>query len=123
VVARALSRLADSLPVMPGEQDRCFTNQRRADALVALASARIAMDADPGRASIVVHANVDAAGRLDGGFEIEGGPVIPEHTAQRLLCTSRVQAVIERGAGDVVALGRMAREPSEWMLRQLRHRE
>jgi hypothetical protein len=123
LVAKALSRLADTLPVMPGEDDRFFIEQRRADALVALASAQIAADPDPDRATIVVHARVDPAGRAEGGFEVEAGPAIPEQTAQRLLCTARVQAVVEDAAGDVVGLGRMAREPSEWMLRQLRHRD
>src|SRR5712691_3672204 len=42
VVARALERMAESLPVMPGEEDPYFAHARRADALVALASARIA---------------------------------------------------------------------------------
>jgi Domain of unknown function (DUF222) len=123
VVARALGRLADSLPVMPDERHRFFTSQRRADALVALASARIAQDPDPDRATIVVHARVGSDGRPDGGFEIEGGPAVPEPTARRLLCSSRVQALVEDASGEVVGLGRMAREPSEWMLRQLRHRD
>jgi HNH endonuclease len=40
-----------------------------------------------------------------------------------LLCHARVQAVIENGAGDVVGLGRVSREPSEAMIRQLRYRD
>jgi hypothetical protein len=123
VVARALERLADSLPVMPGEEDGCFANQRRADALVALASTHIATDPDPDRSTVVVHARVDSTGRADGGFEIERGPAIPRETADRLLCTSRIQTVIENAAGDVIGLGRTAREHSDWMLRQLRHRD
>jgi hypothetical protein len=34
-----------------------------------------------------------------------------------------VQTVVENEAGDPVGLGRLSREPSEWMLRQLRHRD
>src|SRR5437867_7750871 len=42
VVARALERLAETFPVMPGEEDSYYYVQaRRADALVALCSARI----------------------------------------------------------------------------------
>ena len=84
VVARAIERLADSLPVMPDEDATYFANERRADALVALASTRLAGDPDPDRATVIVHAHVDAvdherdgsviASRVAGGFEIEGGP-------------------------------------------------
>jgi hypothetical protein len=38
VVARALQRVAESIPVMPGEEDGAFAEARRADALVALCS-------------------------------------------------------------------------------------
>jgi hypothetical protein len=47
VVARALERLAERLPVMPGEEDASFAGAGRGDALVALCSARIANDPDP----------------------------------------------------------------------------
>ena len=50
VLARALDRLAERLPVMPGEEDQYFAPARRADALVAMASARMAGDPDPDRA-------------------------------------------------------------------------
>jgi hypothetical protein len=48
--------------------------------------------------------------------------VHPE-VARRLLCNARVQVVMEDTAGQVVKLGRMRREPPEWMLRQLRYRD
>jgi hypothetical protein len=41
VVQKALERLAETLPVIPGEEDGCFAEARRADALVSLCSARI----------------------------------------------------------------------------------
>src|SRR6266498_5855880 len=44
VVAKALERLAEQLPVMPGEEDGWCVDARRADALVALCSARIGAD-------------------------------------------------------------------------------
>ncbi len=69
VVARALGRLADSLPQMPGEEGQALVHHRRADALVALASARIASDPDPDRATILVHARVDPLGPPGGGLE------------------------------------------------------
>ena len=47
VVVRALERMADQVPDMPGEAGSAYADARRADALVALCSARIAADPDP----------------------------------------------------------------------------
>lgn len=59
VVAKALERLAEKIPVIPGEEDACFAEARRADAVVALCSAQIAADPDPDRVTVVVHAQLD----------------------------------------------------------------
>jgi hypothetical protein len=123
VVQKALERLAESLPVMPGEEDACYADARRADALVALCSARISNDPDPDRATVVVHAQLDGLISGDGGCEIENGPVIHPETAKRLLCEARVQTVIEDKAGLPVRLGRTTRIPPGWMVRQLKHRD
>jgi hypothetical protein len=124
VVARALERLADEVPVLPGEEDgwHDYIGTRRADALVALAFSRLATDADPDRATVVVHASVDTVAS-GGGAQIEGGGVAHPRTLDRLLCTARVQAVVEDPSGDPIRLGRMRRDPPGWMLRQLRYRD
>jgi hypothetical protein len=62
-------------------------------------------------------------GRDEGGCEIENGPVIHPATVRRLLCNARVQTIVEDQGGDVVGVGRMSREPSAWMSRQVRHRD
>jgi hypothetical protein len=123
VVQKALERLAEKIPVMPGEEEPCHVDARRADALVALCSARIGDDADPDRATVVVHAQLDGILSGNGGCELEGGPAIHPETARRLLCEGRVQAVVEDGSGEPVGLGRMTREPSAWMIRHLRYRD
>ena len=122
VVATALSRAVDQIPVMPAEHDAAYIEARRADALVGLCSHRIAADADADRATVVVHASLDA---LEGrrNAETEHGAVMPPEALQRLACDARVQVVAENGAGDAVGLGRTRREPSAAMLRQLRHRD
>jgi Domain of unknown function (DUF222)/HNH endonuclease len=122
-VARALEHLADELPMMPGGEDVCHADARKADALVALASTSLAGDPDPDRASVVVHAPLEALVSGKSGCELEGGGLNHAETARRLLCSGRVQAVIENGVGHPVGVGRMAREPSAWMLRQLRYRD
>jgi hypothetical protein len=123
IVVRALERAADGIPAMPNERDGSFPMARRADALVALCSARIARDADQDRATVVIHAQLDGIERGAGGCEIDGGPVVHPRTVRRLLCNARVQSVLEDRAGNVLGLGRTSREPSAWMLRQVRYRD
>jgi len=108
---------------MPGEGGRSLVHERRADALVALCSARMAADPDPDRATVVIHAPLEALASGTGGCELESGPVIHPETARRLACTGRVQVVVEDGAGDPIRLGRMRRQPPAWMVRQLRYRD
>ncbi len=55
--------------------------------------------------------------------ETEDGAVVPPQALRRLLCTARTQTVLEDRAGDAVGLGRMTREPSAWMIRQVRYRD
>jgi hypothetical protein len=125
VVARALERAADAIPVMPDETDPFYREARRADALVALCSARLGADADPDRATVVVHAPLDAlvGGNLGPGCEIEGGGVAHPETVRRLLCDGRLQAVTEDHTGQAVRLGRTSREPTAAMVRHLRYRD
>jgi hypothetical protein len=122
-VAQALERYADQLPVMPGEEQGWSTEARLADALVALCSARVAQDPQPDRATVVIHAQLDGLASSEGGCAIEGGGVIPAQTARRLLCNGRIQVVLEDVTGQPVRLGRVTREPPDWMMRQLRYRD
>ncbi|MBA2312838.1 MAG: DUF222 domain-containing protein [Actinobacteria bacterium] len=127
VVARALDRLADRAPDII--EDDCEAGPtesletRRADALFMMASSAIADDHDPERATVVVHAELDALIGDQRGCEIEGGPVIHPETARRLSCDARLQVVLEDAAGDAVGIGRTARSAPAWLLRQLRYRD
>jgi hypothetical protein len=123
VVAKALERLADEIPVVPGEEQMWAVDARRADALVALCSSRIASDADADRATVIVHASLESLVQGAGGSEIEGDGVISGETVRRLACNARVQVVLEDGAGLPVRLGRITRDPPAWMMRQLRYRD
>ncbi|HYT79925.1 MAG TPA: DUF222 domain-containing protein, partial [Actinomycetota bacterium] len=67
VVAKALERLAEQLPVMPGEEDGWCVDARRADALVALCSARIGADPDPDRATVIIHTQLEGLVEGTGG--------------------------------------------------------
>ncbi|HYZ14646.1 MAG TPA: DUF222 domain-containing protein [Actinomycetota bacterium] len=123
IVIKALEREAEKIAALPGEEDEVYASARRADALVALCSARIATDPEPDRATVVVHARLDGLQRDRGGCEIEGGPVIHPQSVRRLLCNARVQTVVEDRDGDVLGIGRVSREPPAWLLRQVRHRD
>jgi hypothetical protein len=123
IVARALERVAEAIPFMPDEEDGCFASARRAEALVAVCSARIAEDADADRATVVIHAQQRGLEDGTGGCEVEDGPVVHPDTARRLLCNARMQTVVEDGDGNVLSLGRVSREPSAWQIRQVRYRD
>jgi hypothetical protein len=123
LVAKALSRLADSVPTMPGEEGPEGIDARRADALVSLCSSTIASDADPDRATVVVHASLETLAGAVRNAEVEDGPVITPDTARRLACDGRIQIVTEDDQGDPLHLGRLTRVPSGAVLRQLRYRD
>ena len=103
LVAKALSRLADSMPAMPGEEGPEGVDARRADALVTLCSAKIASDPDPDRATLVVHTSLETLAGAERNAEIEDGPVIAPETARRLACDGRIQIVAEDGHGRPAA--------------------
>jgi hypothetical protein len=121
VVVRAIERMAERVPSMPGEEDLVET--RHADTLVAICSAQAAADPDPDRATVVIHAQLSGLEDGSGGRELERGTAVHPDTVRRLLCNGRVQTVIEDAAGDVVGLGPHLREPPAWMLRQVRYRD
>lgn len=123
LVAKALSRLADSMAALPGEEGSEGVDARRADAFVTLCSAKMASDPDPDRSTIVVHASLETLAGAERNAEIEDGPVIAPETARRLACDGRIQIVAEDEQGDPLRLGRLTRVPSATMLRQLRHRD
>lgn len=125
VIAKALTRIADKVPALPPDAEAAvdpddLVDVRRADALYAMASTTIAVDADPDRATIVVHTTVD---ECCPGAELEGGPVIDPATERRLSCDARVQRVEWDGRGRVVGIGRTARDVPPWLLRVLRARD
>lgn len=127
VVAGALDRLAGRMPdIVEPESLRKIPDvsleERRADALVALASASIANDQDPDRATVVVHADLETL-VTGGNCEIQNGPLIDAETVRRLACDARIQAALHDVHGQVVGVGRTTRTAPPWMQRLLRHRD
>jgi hypothetical protein len=137
VIAKAIERMASRVPAMPGEEGLEGACARRADALWAICSAKLSADPDPERAHILIHASPEAVSavarreamtskaRRPGSAvaEFEDGTPVHPAVLSRLLCTAKVQAVIEDESGNAVSMGRTSRRPSLAMMRQLRYRD
>jgi Domain of unknown function (DUF222)/HNH endonuclease len=129
VIEKALDRMAGRLPDIVADEDaeppsfEVSLGMRRADALVALASHRIAEDADADRATVVVHVDAETLGADHGGCEIEGGGVAGAETARRLACDGRIEFAFHDCCGRTVGVDRATRTPSAWLVRQLRRRD
>ncbi|MGH2386526.1 MAG: DUF222 domain-containing protein, partial [Candidatus Limnocylindria bacterium] len=130
VVAQALDRMAGRMPDIVADSDddpqpgfETSLEMRRADALYALASHRIASDADADRATVVVHAPLEALAGLGGGCETESGAVLHPDTARRLACDCRLELVLENTDGNALGIGQVSRTPPPWLMRQLRVRD
>jgi hypothetical protein len=78
---------------------------RRADALLTLINERDDDEVvERGQARVIVH--LDAS---TGAARLEGGPEIPDSTAERLACDARVQALLNDRTGNRMYLGRARR--------------
>lgn len=104
------------------------THERRAaDALVALASQRIAADADPDRACVTVtvpEAALHAARADVPGAELDDLEIaLAAETVRRLTCDSSCQLLIESSDGTPIGLGRKTRSVPRWLSRHLRRRD
>jgi len=117
---KAIDRRAEQLPTDPEAHDPL--GARRADALVALAAGQIAADPDPDRATVVFHVSFEGlfGDKLNGVFE-DGRPLSPE-AVSRLMCDSRIQAVLEED-GQIKGIGQTSRQVPPWLRRVLMRRD
>jgi hypothetical protein len=128
VVAQAFDRVAEHIPELPDEVSSCTVegpstiDARRADALVALASASIASDHDADRATVVVHAPLASLTGTGVNGMIAGGPAIPAEVVQRMACDCRLQMVLH-GEGGIVGIGMTARNIPRWLRRAVEYRD
>jgi hypothetical protein len=129
IVTQALDRMAGRLPDIVTDDDLPADTEgaletMRADALVALCSARIADDQDPDRATLVVHAPLAALlGTDERGCSLEGGGILHPETVRRLSCDCRLEVVIEDEDGFVIGIGRASRTPPPYLRRALLQRD
>jgi Domain of unknown function (DUF222)/HNH endonuclease len=118
---KAIERAAKHVPDMPDEVPDA--DKRNADALVMLVSGGGSDQADPDRATVVVHATLEGLRARDRNAEIESGPVIAPEAAGRLLCDSRLEVVLHDTDGRAVGIGRASRSVPGWLRRQVTHRD
>ena len=122
VVKAALERLASKMPTRPDGVHEPF-DARCADALVGVASARIASDTDADRATVVLHVDASVLDGDDGAAELEDGPALSAETARRLTCDGRIQTLLHGRDGSPIGIGRTSRNVPPWLYRQVRHRD
>ena len=99
--------------------------QRQADGLLALASVRVADDADPDRATVVLIAELAAVCDDDPSAtaELETGEPLATETARRLVCDSRLSVLVQDAAGRAVGLGTTQRTVTPALRRALMVRD
>lgn len=120
----AVERLARRMPVPQETEGQTATQDaRRADALVAMASASIAADHSPDKATIIVHTDVD--GILDGDKNgvLHGGLPLPPQATELLACDSRVQTVLRDDNGDMFHISSPSYVVPKWIRRQVEQRD
>jgi len=127
-IATAIDRLADRMAVSPADDgdpsDPATTiAARRADALALMASQAISNDADPDRATVVMHVNLDDVLDSDGNAVLDGGRPIPAPLLQRMLCDSRIQPVLHNKDAGVTGIGFTSPNIPRWLRRQVTHRD
>jgi hypothetical protein len=125
VVVRALELEAEKLGQRPDGSWEPL-DARRADALVELASQRLADDADPPRTFIFI--NAPAAALLENS-SVSGSELIDTDldlsidTVRRLACDATTQVIFDMNEGCPVAVGPESRTVPRWMRRQLMRRD
>jgi len=120
-VVAAIDRIAERAK-SDGDGALLTLSQKRADALVEVAEARIAEDQDPARATVLINVDVDAASAMLQG-ETEDGGMFSSDVMERLMCDSRLQVVLRDHKGEPVGVGRTSRSVPEWLNKQLKIRD
>ena len=121
-VTAALERTAKQMARRDDEGELSL-GQRMADGLAALASVQIAEDADPDRANVLIHVDLDTLRSGRGAAWTDDGAMFGSKTLGMLLCDARIQALVEDENGRPLGVGRTQRTPPTWLRRSIRARD
>lgn len=122
-VTKALERVAESAPPDPETGLPEPFEAACADALVELASLRLAADADADRALAVIHLDASVLAGGEGLAEYDDGLPLASETARRLACDCTFQLVVDGSDGITLGIGKRSRRVPAWMMRLLRFRD
>jgi uncharacterized protein DUF222/HNH endonuclease len=123
VVMKAIERIVEQAPRDNGTKRRESYVALSADALVELASARLAADGDADRATVGVHIDAAVLAGADGMAELDTGAAVSSETARRLACDARWYVVADGPDGTPVGIGRVSRQVPAWLSREVKHRD
>ena len=131
LVTKAIDRAANRIKDLEHEdmdgllpEDRAERlPQRRADALLMLASQTASGSNDPARANLTVFAPLAALAGDDTPAELEDGTLLHPEVARRLSCDGRVQTVVEDGKGEPIGIGRTSETVPWWLKKQVKYRD
>jgi len=100
------------------------TDQRLADAVVAMAAAYLGSAGGRGpRPTVVVHADARVLAGDDGWAETTGWSPVAADTVRRLACFCKLTVVAEGPDGAPVGVGRQQRIAPDWLADLVRHRD
>ena len=127
-ITKAIDRLAAKIAVSPedlGDPDDPATtlDARRADALGLMASQAIARDADPDRATVVMHVTAERVMDEDGNATLGSGRPLPQRLYERLMCDPRLQLMLHDRAGNTTGIGYTQHAIPPWVRRAVEHRD
>jgi hypothetical protein len=134
ILAEELDRRAEEIASRPmdealvattsEEQWRDITaDERRALALVEMATGQTTGDSRPQRATVVVHAPLEALSQDRGNGQLDGGGVLHPETVRKLSCDGRLQFVLHGKDGNALGIGETSRQVPRWLRRQVLHRD
>ncbi len=112
---------AGSLVEPPDE--RTF-EQACADALIELCSTYLHTSAEAVRATVVIHAELEALKGVGTGIaSLDAGPMVCGETVRRMCCDGHTELVFEGPDHEPIGIGRRSRQVPGWLWRVLWHRD
>lgn len=103
--------------------ERTF-EQTCADALIELCSTYLHTSAEAVRATVVIHAELNALKEGKTGIaSLDAGPMVCGQTALRMCCDGHSELVLEGSDHEPLGIGRRSRQVPGWLWRVLWHRD
>jgi 5-methylcytosine-specific restriction endonuclease McrA len=119
---RSIEHLAEEMPISPDPKDETTLSQRRADALVAMATDSTG-SGDRDAATVVAYAPLEVLLGQNLGGELEDGPVIHADVVRRLVCDGRIELVCHDDDGKVCRIGAETYKVPRHIRRQVMRRD